>query len=50
MDLAAAPSMRGHNAHKRGRGAIYAVEQANTGPLQEDDPLVKLLRSASAKR
>lgn len=28
----------------------YAVAQANTGPVQEDDPIVKLLRSAAAKR
>jgi ankyrin repeat protein len=28
----------------------HALAQANTGPVQEDDPLVKLLRSASAKR
>jgi ankyrin repeat protein len=28
----------------------HAVAQANTGPVQEGDPLVKLLRSASAKR
>jgi ankyrin repeat protein len=28
----------------------HAVAQANTGPVQEGDPLVKLLRSALAKR